>query len=181
MDEGFSRADRRGGLERVGRAPLFVRKDRSPPPAAPGGEVTVKETGVVESYDFPVVLDKPPHQPHLENFFDSIRGRAKLTCPAEVALRTEAVIWKAYAALDARKMLDFRGGFCCVACGRCVTAPGLTGDWSIFRPKESISRANGRPKRWTCPLHAAGKGVWAVFAACAQKRIASQLLVSARK
>ena len=84
------------------------RKDKaSPPPAAPGGEVSVQETGVVESYDFPVVLDKPPHQPHLENFFDSIRGRAKLNCPAEEALRTEAVLWKTYAALDARKMLSF--------------------------------------------------------------------------
>jgi predicted dehydrogenase len=83
------------------------RKDKSPTITTSGGEVSVRETGVVESYDFPVVLDKPPHQPHLENFFDAIRGRAKLNCPAEEAFRTEAVIWRTYAALEARKMLSF--------------------------------------------------------------------------
>jgi predicted dehydrogenase len=83
------------------------KKDKSPPPIAPAGEVNVRETGVVESYDFPVVLDKPPHQPHLENFFDAIRGKAQLNCPAEEAFRTEAVIWKTYAAIEARKMLTF--------------------------------------------------------------------------
>jgi predicted dehydrogenase len=83
------------------------KKDKSPAPVAPGGEVNVRETGVVESYDFPIVLDKPPHQPHLENFFAAIRGQAKLNCPAEEAFRTEVVIWKIYAALEARKMLSF--------------------------------------------------------------------------
>jgi predicted dehydrogenase len=28
--------------------------------------------------------DKPPHWHHLKNFFDAVRGTAKLTCPAEV-------------------------------------------------------------------------------------------------
>jgi predicted dehydrogenase len=86
------------------------RKDKAPPAISAGGEVNVRETGLVESYDFPVVLDKPPHQPHLENFFDAIRGRAKLTCPADVAFRAEAVVWKTYAALDARKLLSFDAG-----------------------------------------------------------------------
>jgi predicted dehydrogenase len=83
------------------------KKDKAPPIVTTGGEVNVRETGLVESYDFPVVLDKPPHQPHLENFFAAIRGQAKLNCPAEEAFRTEAVIWKIYAALEARKMLSF--------------------------------------------------------------------------
>ncbi len=83
------------------------KKDRSPPRVAAGGEVNVRETGLVESYDFPIVLDKPPHQPHLENFFDAVRGKAKLSCPAEEAFRTEVVIWKIYAALAAGKMLSF--------------------------------------------------------------------------
>ncbi len=83
------------------------KKDKSPPVVAPGGEVNVRETGVVESYDFPIVLDKAPHQPHLENFFAAIRGQAKLNCPAEEAFRTEVVISKIYAALEARKMLSF--------------------------------------------------------------------------
>ena len=35
---------------------------------------------------------KPVHQPHLENFFEAIRGRAKLTCPGELAYRTAVPI-----------------------------------------------------------------------------------------
>ncbi|MHC5054028.1 MAG: Gfo/Idh/MocA family protein [Planctomycetota bacterium] len=37
---------------------------------------------------------KPVQQPHLENFFEAIRGKAKLTCPAEVAFRTAVPILK---------------------------------------------------------------------------------------
>ena len=70
-------------------------------------EEHVRETGVVASYDLPVVLDKPLHQPHLENFFDAIRGKAKLHCPAEEALRTEVIVQKVNAAVEARKALPF--------------------------------------------------------------------------
>ena len=85
----------------------LTRKEKSPPVTAVGGEVNVRETGTVESYDFPVVLDRPPHQPHLENFVEALRGRAKLNSPAEEAFRTEVVIAKIYASLEARKMLSF--------------------------------------------------------------------------
>jgi len=35
---------------------------------------------------------KPVHQPHLENFFEAIRGKAKLNCPGELAYRTAVPI-----------------------------------------------------------------------------------------
>jgi predicted dehydrogenase len=86
--------------------------------AAPKKPVTseeehVRETGVVVPYELPVVLAKPLHQPHLENFFDAVRGKAGLACPAEEAFLTEVVVHKVNEAVDARKMLllaaaDFR-------------------------------------------------------------------------
>jgi predicted dehydrogenase len=55
----------------------------------------VSETGEVVPYEIPVVLDKPPCYPHLANFFDAVRGRARLNCPAHVAFVTEVAQQKA--------------------------------------------------------------------------------------
>ncbi len=70
-------------------------------------EENVRETGVVVPYELPVVLNKPLHQPHLENFFDAVRGKAKLTCPAEVAFPIEVVVEKVNRAVEEKKMLFF--------------------------------------------------------------------------
>ena len=85
---------------------------KQPPEIAASKPVTsdeehVRETGVVVPYELPVVLDKPLHQPHLENFFDAIRGTAKLNCPADLAFRTEVVVHKANEAVAAQKLLTF--------------------------------------------------------------------------
>jgi predicted dehydrogenase len=58
-------------------------------------------------YEIPVVMDKPAHQPHLENFFDAIRGKAKLTCPAEVGYETAVTVLKVNEAVEAARKLDF--------------------------------------------------------------------------
>jgi len=76
----------------------------APEPADPN-EIHVRETGQVTAYEIPVVLDKPLHQPHLENFFEAVRGRAKLSCPADEALATEAVVHKVNEAVEARRLL----------------------------------------------------------------------------
>jgi len=67
--------------------------------------VKSRETGLVLSYDLPIVLDKLPHQPHLENFFDAVRGKAKLTCPAEAAFPATVAALKVNEAIEAKKML----------------------------------------------------------------------------
>jgi hypothetical protein len=43
--------------------------------------------------------------PHLENFFNAIRGTAKLNCPADEAFRSEYVIHKANEAIPAEKRI----------------------------------------------------------------------------
>jgi predicted dehydrogenase len=69
--------------------------------------VDVRETAQLSAWDIPVTLDKPIHQPHLENFFDAIRGKAELTCPGESALATAATVLRVNEAVAAQKMLTF--------------------------------------------------------------------------
>jgi len=55
----------------------------------------------------PVEMNKPFHQPHLENFFDSVRGKSKLNCPAEVGYETAVAVLKVNVAAEAGRKLDF--------------------------------------------------------------------------
>ena len=48
------------------------------------------------------------HLAHLENFFDSIRGKAKLHCPPEVGYATAVAVLKANEAVAAEKKIRFR-------------------------------------------------------------------------
>ncbi len=59
-------------------------------------------------YEILVTMDKPVHQPHLENFFDAIRGKAKLNCPAEVAYETAVTVLKVNEAIETRRRLEFK-------------------------------------------------------------------------
>jgi len=56
----------------------------------------------------PVEMNKPFHQPHLENFFDAIRGRAQLNCPAEVGYKTAVAVLKVNEAVQAGRKLLFK-------------------------------------------------------------------------
>ena len=68
-------------------------------------KVDARETAVLASYQLPVVLNKPPHQPHLENFFNSIHGKTTLNCPADEAFRSEIAIFKASEAVLAKSLI----------------------------------------------------------------------------
>jgi predicted dehydrogenase len=52
-------------------------------------------------------LNEPLHQPHLKNFFDAIRDKAKLNCPGEVGYETAVAVLKANEAIKQGKKLDF--------------------------------------------------------------------------
>ena len=68
-------------------------------------KVDVRETAQLAEYEIPVFFNKPPHQPHLENFFNTIRGTAKLNCPGDEAFSSEYVIHKANDAVAAQTRL----------------------------------------------------------------------------
>jgi predicted dehydrogenase len=74
---------------------------------AEGATLDVRESVVPENYALPVKFTDPYHKPHLENFFDSIRGKAKLNCPAEVGYESAVSVLKVNEAIEARKALTF--------------------------------------------------------------------------
>jgi predicted dehydrogenase len=67
-----------------------------------------RESPVPPKYDLLVTMDAPFHQPHLDNFFDAIRGRAKLNCPAEVGYETAVSVLKVNDAIEAGRRLEFK-------------------------------------------------------------------------
>ena len=80
-------------------------KTTGPAAAADAVKVDVRETAQLAEYEIPVFFNKPPHQPHLENFFNTIRGTAKLNCPADEAFASEYVIHKANEAIPLQKAI----------------------------------------------------------------------------
>ncbi|MBE3068637.1 MAG: Gfo/Idh/MocA family oxidoreductase [Acidobacteria bacterium] len=52
--------------------------------------------------------DKGPHWHHLKNFFDAVRGQAKLTCPADVAYQATVSALKVNEAMKAGARLEYK-------------------------------------------------------------------------
>ena len=73
-----------------------------------GAILDVRETPPPPCYKLPVKMDKPYHQPHLENFFDTVRGKAKLNCPAEIGYETAVTVLKVNEAVEAARKLNFK-------------------------------------------------------------------------
>jgi predicted dehydrogenase len=68
-------------------------------------KVDARETAELASYRLPVVLNKAIHQPHLENFFNAVRGKGKLNCPADEAFRSEMAVFKAIEAVEKKTLI----------------------------------------------------------------------------
>jgi len=80
-------------------------------------QITEKETGSVldpretpppPKYDLPIAMKQKPHRGHLENFFDAIRGKEKLNCPAEIGYETAVTVLKVNEAVAAGRKLQFK-------------------------------------------------------------------------
>jgi len=54
------------------------------------------------------VLRDPYHQPHLQNFFDAVRGKAKLNCPVEVGYESAVSVLRVNDAIEAKSRLSFK-------------------------------------------------------------------------
>jgi hypothetical protein len=70
----------------------------------------VRESVSPDEHRIPIELTDPYHKPHLENFFDAIRGNAKLSCPAEVGYETAVTVLKVNEAIEANQRLAFNPG-----------------------------------------------------------------------
>ncbi|MBN2411012.1 Gfo/Idh/MocA family oxidoreductase [candidate division KSB1 bacterium] len=111
-----SEAGYSGSVYRETSAPPWdewVRKGyvSAPKVIMPGSEpdvvLDVRETISPDEHKVPVQLLDPYHKPHLENFFNSIRGTEKLNCPAEIGYETAVTVLKVNEAIEARKTLTF--------------------------------------------------------------------------
>ena len=83
------------------RCPQIVEKET-------GTLVDVRESVPPPKYDLPVAMTKKYHQPHLENFFDAIRGKTRLNCPAEIGYETAVAVLKVNEAAEAGRKLEFQ-------------------------------------------------------------------------
>jgi predicted dehydrogenase len=73
-----------------------------------GAVADVRESVSPDQHTVPVVLRDPYHQPHLQNFFDAVRGKGKLNCPSEVAYETAVAVLKVNDAIEAKSRLSFK-------------------------------------------------------------------------
>ena len=67
----------------------------------------VRESVSPDEHKVPVTLSDPYHQPHLQNFFDAVRGKASLNCPAEIGYESAVAVLKVNEAIEAKSRLAF--------------------------------------------------------------------------
>ena len=67
----------------------------------------VRETVAPPKYELPVAFNDPYHKPHLENFFNSIRGKETLNCPAEVGYETAVAVLKVNEAVEKKSLIQY--------------------------------------------------------------------------
>lgn len=88
----------------------YIRADAPKPDATPAAptKVDARESAALSTFSIPVVLahKKTIHQPHLENFFQAVRGKGKLNCPADEAFHSEYAIFKAIEAVQTRQLIN---------------------------------------------------------------------------
>lgn len=85
----------------------FLKKEAVGMAAGGSDAIAAYESAPPDKYALPGGLSKPPHQPHIENFFDAMRGKAKLTCDARHALESEAPIYWVNPAAEKREIIKF--------------------------------------------------------------------------
>jgi predicted dehydrogenase len=74
-----------------------------------GAVLDVRETLAPPAYEIPVKMDGILyHQPHLENFFNAVQGKARLNCPAEIGYETAVMVLKVNEAVEANRRLEFK-------------------------------------------------------------------------
>ena len=94
--------------EWVQKGYISAPKEQESKPKNEGAIADVRESASPDQHLVPVTLRDPYHQPHLQNFFDSVRGKAKLNCPSEVAFETAVAVLKVNEAVEAKTRLAFK-------------------------------------------------------------------------
>jgi hypothetical protein len=77
-------------------------------PSDSGAIADVRESVSPDEHRVPVALRDPYHQPHVQNFFDAVRGNAKPNCPPEIGYESAVTVLKVNEAIAARCALPFK-------------------------------------------------------------------------
>lgn len=105
----------RGGVYREPSAPSwdkwvelgYVLAPEQEDLAASTAVLDVRETITPPEHELPVVFNDPYHQPHLENFFNTIRGKDTLNCDHDHGYETAVTVLKVNDAVQAGRRLVF--------------------------------------------------------------------------
>jgi len=73
-----------------------------------GAVLDVRETVAPPKHGLPIVFNDPYHKPHLENFFNTIRGKDKLNCPVEIGYETAVAVLKVNDAVKQGRKIKFK-------------------------------------------------------------------------
>jgi len=71
------------------------------------GVMDVRESVSPDEHKVAIVLRDPYHQPHLQNFFNAVRGKGTLNCPAEIGYESAVSVLKVNEAIEAKSRLAF--------------------------------------------------------------------------
>jgi predicted dehydrogenase len=74
---------------------------------ATGVVLDVRESISPDEHKIPIEYTDAYHKPHLENFFNSIRGYEKLNCPPEIGYETAVTVLKVNEAVEAARRLTY--------------------------------------------------------------------------
>ena len=94
--------------EWVQKGYITAPKEQETKPKSDTAVADVRESVSPDQHTVPVTLRDPYHQPHLQNFFDAVRGKTKLNCPSEVAYETAVAVLKVNEAIEAKSPLSFK-------------------------------------------------------------------------
>ena len=91
----------------VAKGYITAPKEQEVKEKAEGAVTDVRESAPPDQHGVPVSLRDPYHQPHLQNFFNAVRGKGTLNCPAEIGYETAVAVLKVNEAIEAKTRLAF--------------------------------------------------------------------------
>ncbi len=86
-------------------APKIQMQEQGPDLSA---QLDVRESVSPDEHQIPIEFYDPYHKPHLQNFFNAVRGREPLNCPAEIGYETAVAVLKVNEAIETGQRLTFR-------------------------------------------------------------------------
>ena len=93
--------------EWIGKGYITAPKEQEAKEKAEGAVTDVRESAPPDQHGVPISLRDPYHQPHLQNFFNAVRGKGTLNCPAEIGYETAVAVLKVNEAIEAKTRLAF--------------------------------------------------------------------------